>query len=82
VEEPRLTGAEIVAAIAVTVAIVQGTRKLIEEIRALIPQVKGLIHDVKGLQTVKVEVGSLTIPIDQVTDDQLQQLAREQGDND
>lgn len=78
-EKPRLTGLEIVAAIAVTISIVKGTRELIVEVRKLIPEVKGLIRDIRGLKDVTVEVGTERVPLDKLTDAQIEQLAKEAG---
>lgn len=76
-EEPRITGAEIAAAIFVTVQVVRGTRELIEEIRKLIPQIKGLIGDIKGLKGITVDVGPQRVSISELTEQQIQQLSKE-----
>ena len=63
-EETRLTGAEVVAAIAVTVVIVRSSRELIQEVRKLIPEIQGLIGDVRGfLKSVTAEVGTEKVQV-------------------
>ena len=76
-EEPKFTGLEIIAAITAAVAIVKGARELTEEVRLLISEVKGLIGDIEGLKSVTVEVGPDQVPIGDLTDPQIRQLAEE-----
>ncbi len=76
-EKPRVTGVEVVAGIFVTIQIVYGTRMLVEEIRKLIPQIKGMIGDIEGLNDITVDVGPQRVPIGELTEQQVQQLAEE-----
>jgi hypothetical protein len=63
-EETRLTGVEVVAAIAVTVVIVRSSRELIQEVRKLIPEIQGLVGDVRGfLKSVTAEVGAEKVQV-------------------
>jgi tetratricopeptide (TPR) repeat protein len=79
-EQPRLTGLEIAAAIAVTVQIVRGTRRLLEEIRRLVPEMKSLISEINGLQSITVEVGSKRVAIAEVNEDEMRQIADDQSE--
>ncbi|GAC1354789.1 MAG: hypothetical protein NVS4B11_26160 [Ktedonobacteraceae bacterium] len=74
-EKARFTGLEIVGVIGVTVLVVRGSRELIEELRKLIPQLKELISEIKGLKEVFVEVKDKHVPIAEVKEETLQQLA-------
>jgi multidrug efflux pump subunit AcrB len=79
-EQPRLTGLEIAAAIAVTVQIVRGTRRLLEEIRRLVSEMKSLISEINGLQSITVEVGSKRVAIAEVNEDEMRQIADDQSE--
>lgn len=74
-EKARFTGLEVVGVIGVTVLVVRGSRELIEELRKLIPQLKELISEIKGLKEVFVEVRDKHVPIAEVKEETLQQLA-------
>jgi hypothetical protein len=74
-EHARLTGLEIAAAIGVTVLIVRSSRELIEEVRKLVKEVKALMAETQGLKNAFVEVGAKRVPIDDLREDQLEQLA-------
>jgi hypothetical protein len=76
-EDARITGLEIVGAIAVGVEIVQGTRKLVAGVRRLIAEVKGLRGDIAGLRTIALDAGPKPIAIDDVTDSDINQLINE-----
>ena len=78
-EKPRITGLEIVAAIAVGIEVVQGVRKGITELRKLVHELKALSKEVHGLQDVKLEVGPRKVPLDQVSDADLEELAHDSG---
>lgn len=78
-EKPRLTGLEVVGAIAVAVQVVRGVRKGVTELRKLLQELKALKGEVRGLQEVKVEVGPRKVPIDEVSEDDLQALASYDG---
>lgn len=74
-EKARFTGLEVIGVIGVTVLVVRGSRELIEELRKLIPQLKELISEIKGLKEVFVEVRDKHVPIAEVKEETLQQLA-------
>jgi len=74
-EKARFTGLEIVGVIGVTVLVVRGSRELIEELRKLIPQLKELIGEIKGLKETFMEIGDKRVPITEVKEETLQQLA-------
>jgi hypothetical protein len=73
---PRITGAEIVAAIAVTAMVVRGGRDAVAEIRKLVTEVKGLIGDLRDLKNAYVDVGRKRIPIDKLDAHELQALSK------
>jgi hypothetical protein len=75
-EETRLTGLEVAAAIAVGISIAKSGRELVAELRRLLPEIKGLIGDVKGLRNVVVEVGDTRVPVSELNDQHLEELAR------
>lgn len=74
-EQTRLIG-EVAAGITAAVTIVAGGRQLVEELRKLIASIKGLVGDVRGLKGASVEVGAERIPLADLTDEHLEQLAR------
>jgi copper chaperone CopZ len=76
-EEPRITGLEIVAAIAVTIEVVQSVRRGVTELRKLLRELKALSSEVRGVQNVKLEVGKRKVPIGDVGEDDLKELADE-----
>jgi hypothetical protein len=78
-DDARITGLEIVGAIAVGVQIVRGTREFVAEARRLIAQLKGLSADIAGLRTIALDAGPKPITIDQVTDNDIAQLIDESG---
>ena len=59
---PRVTGAEIAAAVLVTVTVIRETRKGVAELRKLIPEIKGVLGEL-GLASAYADVGSRRIPI-------------------
>jgi hypothetical protein len=78
-EDARITGLEVVGAIAVCVQIVRGTRQLVAEVRRLIPELKGLRGDVAGLRTITLDSGLKPIAIELATNDDIAQ-AIDDGD--
>ena len=74
-DEQRFTGVEIVAGITAAVVIVRAGRELTEELTRLIPAIRALISEMKGIKGATVEVGDELVPLDQITDDQLGQIA-------
>ena len=75
VESPRLTGAEVVAAIAVGVVVVRGVRELAQELNLLIPEIARLVREIKGLRAVFVEVDGEDVPIDEMDESKIATLA-------
>jgi hypothetical protein len=76
-EDARMTGLEIVGAIAVGVEILRGTRQLVAGVRRLIAEVRGLRGDIAGLRTIVLDAGPKPIAIDDVTDNDIKQLIDE-----
>ncbi|MEM7111965.1 MAG: hypothetical protein AAF614_05995 [Chloroflexota bacterium] len=76
-EEAQLTGAEIIAGIAVTVAVVKGTRELLEELNKLIPEIEKFISNLKGIRDVVFEVGWDNVSIEEMDEAQIKILAEE-----
>lgn len=74
-EETMLTGAEIVAGIAVGIAVVRGARELTAELRQLLAEVNRLVGEVRGLKRATVEVGDERVPASAVSDAQVAALA-------
>jgi hypothetical protein len=89
VGQARLTGAEVVAGIAVAVAIVRGGRELVEELRMLVQEIKKLgaefrtkpkkadASDVTGIRITNVilNIGLRKVPLRELTEDDLEELA-------
>lgn len=75
-EEMRFTGLEIVAAISATILIVKTSRELIDETRKLIATIKGLVGDI-GFKGISVDVADKRVSIDELTDEHLKELTRE-----
>jgi hypothetical protein len=76
-ERPRVTGLEIVGAIAVTVEVVRGVRKGVTELRKLLHELKALSSEVRGVQNAKLEVGKRKVRIGEVSEDDLKELTDE-----
>jgi hypothetical protein len=76
VEQQRLTGAEIVAAIAVGVLLVRGAKELLQEVNRLLPEIARVARNIKGLRTGYVEVDGKQVRLSDVTDDDVEQLAK------
>lgn len=74
-EETMLTGAEIVAGIAVGLAIARGARDLTAEVRKVIAEVTALVREIHGLKRALVEVGPQRVPAEQIDDGQVAALA-------
>lgn len=70
----RLTGAEVVAAVAVTAMVVRSGRDVVAEIRKLVTEVKGLLGDLRDLKNVYVDIGKNRVPIDKLNAQGLQEL--------
>jgi hypothetical protein len=70
----RLTGAEVVAAIAVTAMVVRSGRDVIAEIRKLVVEAKGLLGDLRDLKNVYVDIGKKRVPIDKLDAQALKEL--------
>jgi hypothetical protein len=77
-DDARITGQEIVGAIAVGVQIVRGSHQLVAEARRLIAQLKGLSADIAGLRTIALDAPK-PIAIERVTDKDIAQLLDEGG---
>ena len=76
-QEVQLTGVEIVAGIALGVAIVKGSREFTEELTKLIAAAQELVIEIKELRTGLVEVGDEKVPLGQMDDAKVQTLAEE-----
>lgn len=75
-DETRLTGLEIVAAISAAVIVVKKGRELVGELRQLIPEIHKLVQEIKGLKGPSVEIGARRVRLENLTEDDLQELAR------
>jgi hypothetical protein len=64
-ESTRLA-AEIIAGIAITVAVIKGTGEIADALHNAIPKIKGVLQDL-GLLNATVEVAGELVPIDQVS---------------
>jgi len=78
-DDARISGLEIVGAIAVGVQIVRGSLQFVAEVRRLIADLKGLKGNIAGLRTIALDAGPKPLAIDQVTDTDLAQLVDERG---
>jgi hypothetical protein len=76
-ENARITGLEIVGAIAVAVEIVRGTRKFVAQVRRLMTELKEMRNDIGGLRTIALDGNPKPIMIDHVTDNDIAQLTDE-----
>ena len=74
-EEQRFTGIEIAAGITAAVVVVRAGRELTEELTRLIPAIRALIAEIKGITGAAVEIDDEIVPLEEVTDEQLKQLA-------
>jgi len=79
-EEPRLTGLEVVAAIAVGIQIAKGGNELVAQLRKLIPEIRRLIGDIKGVKNIVVEVGGKRVPVGELNDQHLEEIGKAQLD--
>ena len=79
-EETQIAGAEIIAGIAVTVAVVKGTRELLEELNKLIPEIEKFIGNLKGIREVVFEVGWENVSIEEMDEAQIKILAEEMAE--
>lgn len=75
-EESRLTGLEIVGAISAAVVVVRHGRELVTELNKLLPELRKLVGEIKGLKNAFVEVGAKRVPLDQLTQAQVEELAK------
>jgi len=76
-EETQLTGVEIVAGIAVGVAVVKGATGFSGELRKFFASLTELVREVKGLKNAFVEVNDQRVPLDGLSEEQLENLAAE-----
>jgi hypothetical protein len=74
VDQMRLTGAEVVAAIAVAVIVVRGTRELAQEINELLTEIGRIVRGIKGLKSAFVEIDGQPVPLAEVDDDDVARL--------
>jgi hypothetical protein len=76
-DDARISGLEIVGAIAVGVQIVRGSRQLVAEVRRLIADLKGLRGSIAGLRTIALDASPKPLAIDHVTDTDIALLIEE-----
>jgi hypothetical protein len=74
-ERMRITGAEVVAAIAVGVLVVRGSRQLVQEINLLLTEVAGMVRNIKGLTSGSVEVDGRAVALAEVDEKDVATLA-------
>ena len=68
--------AEIIAGITLAVGVIQSTTVAAQALTKLIDAVKGLVQSGKGLHTAFIEVGMRKVPVDKLTPQEIESLAR------
>lgn len=76
-EASRLTGAEVVAGIALTVTLVRGSKNIATELKALIEAVTEVVQSVTGLKHAVVELAGRNVPVEEVDESDVSELAEE-----
>lgn len=76
-ERMKLTGAEVAAAIGVTIIVVRGSTELVREFRKFIAEFKGMVADLKNFKNIFIDVGEERITLDELTDEQILRLEEE-----
>jgi hypothetical protein len=51
----------------------------VEELNKLVPSIRSLIAEIRGIKGATVEVGTQRVPVDQITDDHMEELAASVG---
>jgi seryl-tRNA synthetase len=76
-ESARITGAEIVAGIALTVTLVRGSKNLAAELKTLIEAMTEVVQSLTGLKHAVVELAGRNVPVEEVDDSSVEELAAE-----
>lgn len=74
-EAARLTGAEVVAGIALTVTLVRGSKNIAAELKTLIEAVTEVVQSLTGLKHAVVELAGQNVPVEEVDDSGVEELA-------
>jgi hypothetical protein len=75
-EEMQVIGIDDVAiGIALGVVVLRSSREGTEELTKLIKAVKELVAELKGVKTARTEVGDEQVPVGQMDDEKIQELA-------
>lgn len=74
-DETQLTGAEIVAGIALGVAVIKGGKQLTVELKSLIDAVAEAVRSIHGLKKAVVELSDRTVPLEEVGEGEVAALA-------
>jgi hypothetical protein len=75
VDNMRITGAEVIALIAVAVVVVRGVRELAQELNTLMPEIARVLRNVKGLKSGYVEIDGKRVPIAEIGEQEIDRLA-------
>jgi hypothetical protein len=75
-ERMRLTGVEVIAAISMTIVIVENTEKLVEETQKLVAAIGQLIGKIRGLKRALVDVEDQRVPAGTLTREQVKQAVQ------
>ncbi len=67
---------EIIAGITLAVGVIQSTTVAAQAVTKLIDAVKGLVQSGRGLHAAFIEVGMRKVPIDKLTPEEIESLAR------
>lgn len=75
VDRIRLTGAEVVAAIAVGVVVVRGAREFAHEINLLLQEMAQLVGNIRGLRSAYVEVDGKSVALREIDEEDVATLS-------
>ena len=74
----RLTGAEVVAGIALTVTVLREGKNAAQAIKELVDAVTELVRSARGLKRAVVELGGTTVPVEQLDEEGRAALAEQE----
>lgn len=76
-EQSRLGPLEIIAILTLATQLIRAGSSTIEELRKLLDEVRKLIVSVKGVRNAFVDVGLRRVPVSQLTEEDLKELAQQ-----
>jgi hypothetical protein len=76
VDQPRLTGAEIAAAVAVTALIVGSAADVVKQLRRFVEEARGLQGALRA-ESASIQVGARQVPVADLTDEDMAELMKE-----